>query len=311
MTLASLSLPPSRPDVVRALHAAKAQFDPVPSQKFRDARRNANPWELIGKSVFINRAAVKMANMDALMHFRLTDPDNDVCCLPAPAPKPRRRVLIADAGRAARLRRRTPSCSRSATCAPARAGSLVCGAKKVPPAWKGKGRGGREWATVIEDRCGFVSEYVLWRREGIAEGWGMTLKDGDHDFMPWRFVHQPASMFHTHYGADGTGDVTNTANIRSFARVVDKGTRGRGVALFMADGGFSVEGEENYQVYLVAVNVTVVDGLVHKRSAWFGSMHGMSCAACAGGAAEAAGAVPVCHGARVPQARRVVCVQGL
>lgn len=83
-------------------------------------------------------------------------------------------------------------------------------------------------------------------------------------------------------GVDGTGDVTKNDNIRSFARVVDKGTKGKGVALFMAgvclprvisrvahacrvmcpgahrprchdnyapcaDGGFSVEGEENYQ----------------------------------------------------------------
>lgn len=68
-----------RADIVRELHAAKAQFDPIPSQKFIIARRNANPWELIGKSVFINRAAVKMANMDALMHFQLTDPDNEAC----------------------------------------------------------------------------------------------------------------------------------------------------------------------------------------------------------------------------------------
>jgi hypothetical protein len=132
---------------------------------------------------------------------------------------------------------------------------------------------GREGNPVINDRGGFVSEYVLWRREGVAEGWGMTLKDGDHDFMPWKFVHQPANMFHTHYGADGTGDVTNTANIRSFARVVDKGTQGRGVALFMADGGFSVEGEENYQVWYQAVKLRVVDGLVQKRSAWFDACH--------------------------------------
>lgn len=34
----------------------------------------------------------------------------------------------------------------------------------------------------------------------MAEGWGMTLKDGDHDFMPWKFTRQPTDMFKTHYG---------------------------------------------------------------------------------------------------------------
>ena len=60
------------------LFAAKAQFDPVPSQKFLQGRRSANPYELIGKSVFINRAAVKMANMDSLMEMQLTTPDDPV-----------------------------------------------------------------------------------------------------------------------------------------------------------------------------------------------------------------------------------------
>lgn len=60
------------------LFAAKARLDPVPKQMFIQARRNGNPYELIGKSVFINRAAVKMANMDALFQFRLTEPDNEV-----------------------------------------------------------------------------------------------------------------------------------------------------------------------------------------------------------------------------------------
>ena len=33
---------------------------------FLGARRRANPYERIGKGIFINRAAVKMANLDAL-----------------------------------------------------------------------------------------------------------------------------------------------------------------------------------------------------------------------------------------------------
>lgn len=36
-------------------------------------------------------------------------------------------------------------------------------------------------------------------------------------------------------------------NIKAFSAVIDKGTAGKGVSLVMADGGFNVDGEENYQ----------------------------------------------------------------
>lgn len=42
--------------------------------------------------------------------------------------------------------------------------------------------------------------------------------------------------------------MTKPANIDSFEELVKKGTNGVGVDLMMADGGFSVEGQENIQV---------------------------------------------------------------
>lgn len=44
----------------------QSRLDNIPNDVFLNARRRANPYEKIGKSVFINRAAVKMANLDAL-----------------------------------------------------------------------------------------------------------------------------------------------------------------------------------------------------------------------------------------------------
>jgi len=38
----------------------------MPPKNFLTARTAANPYETIGKSIFQNRAAVKMANMDHL-----------------------------------------------------------------------------------------------------------------------------------------------------------------------------------------------------------------------------------------------------
>jgi len=42
------------------------------------ARSRANPYELIRGAFFLNRAAMKMANMDAVFGFMFTDPkDSD------------------------------------------------------------------------------------------------------------------------------------------------------------------------------------------------------------------------------------------
>jgi len=49
----------------------QSRFDGVPEKDFLQARNRANPYEAVGRSIFINRAAVKMANMDYL--FKLLD----------------------------------------------------------------------------------------------------------------------------------------------------------------------------------------------------------------------------------------------
>jgi cap1 methyltransferase len=41
---------------------------------FDCARTKANPYELIGKSIFLNRAAVKLANLDALFDLTRVKP---------------------------------------------------------------------------------------------------------------------------------------------------------------------------------------------------------------------------------------------
>ena len=51
-------------------------------------------------------------------------------------------------------------------------------------------------------------------------------------------------------GADGDGNVFNAENIETFRRFVMENTGGKGVHFMMADGGFSVEGQENIQEIL-------------------------------------------------------------
>ena len=102
-------------------------------------------------------------------------------------------------------------------------------------------------------------------------------KETENNFFPF-FL---AESFETHYGEggrDGDGDVFKESNIKAFAKFVLEGTDGKGKKVFrlnffnrliwfnfeieriylfvpgvhfmMADGGFSVEGQENIQEIL-------------------------------------------------------------
>ena len=130
---------------------------------------------------------------------------------------------------------------------------------------------------------GGFSEYVLWRKKSTAKGFGMTLKEGDNDFRLEDFVAGSAECFEPFYGTnrlflkfylivgsplvahssrrhsllsigvngvDGDGDVTRSENLKEFQKFVVDQTGHRGVHFMMADGGFSVEGNENIQEIL-------------------------------------------------------------
>lgn len=56
------------------LQSLKDQFNSLQKEIFMEARNNTNPYEKLGRSVFQNRAAVKLANIDAL--YNLTDSFN-------------------------------------------------------------------------------------------------------------------------------------------------------------------------------------------------------------------------------------------
>ena len=57
---------------------------------------------------------------------------------------------------------------------------------------------------------------------------------------------------------DGSGSVYEEANLRAVEQAVLLRTNNQRVSLYMADGGFSVEGDENLQVCVV---VRSVDGM--------------------------------------------------
>ncbi|CAB3368772.1 Hypothetical predicted protein [Cloeon dipterum] len=104
------------------------------------------------------------------------------------------------------------------------------------------------FADVCAGPGGF-SEYVLWRKRWQAKGFGFTLRGGS-DFKLKNFYAASAETFEPCYGKDGDGNIYKPANIRHFQEHVLANTDGKGVHFTMADGGFSVKGQENIQEIL-------------------------------------------------------------
>ncbi|XP_019851624.1 PREDICTED: cap-specific mRNA (nucleoside-2'-O-)-methyltransferase 1-like, partial [Amphimedon queenslandica] len=103
---------------------------------------------------------------------------------------------------------------------------------------------------------GGFSEYVFWRKKWHAKGFGMTLKEPDSgfDFKLDSFIAGPCETFDPHYGVggySGNGDITDPNNLEEFQSYVLQNTDNTGVHFVMADGGASVEGQENIQEILM------------------------------------------------------------
>ena len=52
-------------------------FDELGEREIQRARLKSNPFETIGKGFFQNRAALKMANLDAVTHMMFTKPTDE------------------------------------------------------------------------------------------------------------------------------------------------------------------------------------------------------------------------------------------
>ena len=56
----------------------KSIFDRLEADELRKARTRSNPFETIRSVIFLNRAAMKMANMDAVFDFMFTNPSKTI-----------------------------------------------------------------------------------------------------------------------------------------------------------------------------------------------------------------------------------------
>ncbi|XP_028996841.1 cap-specific mRNA (nucleoside-2'-O-)-methyltransferase 1 [Betta splendens] len=186
-------------DLLHTLLRCKTVFDDLEGEEMRRARTRSNPYETIRGVFFLNRAAMKMANLDHCFDYMFTNPKDS-----------QGRPLTKD-----------------------REGELLY------------------FGDVCAGPGGF-SEYILWKRRWHAKGFGMTLK-GPCDFKLEDFFAAPSELFEPYYGeggVDGDGDITRPENVTAFRNFVLESTERRGLHFLMADGGFSVEGQENIQEIL-------------------------------------------------------------
>lgn len=65
------------PEILENVLAQKSLFDNLGADDMRCARTRSNPFETIRGSIFQNRAAVKMANIDARFEFMFTSPKDE------------------------------------------------------------------------------------------------------------------------------------------------------------------------------------------------------------------------------------------
>ncbi|XP_014250281.1 cap-specific mRNA (nucleoside-2'-O-)-methyltransferase 1 isoform X2 [Cimex lectularius] len=181
-------------EILKKILEGKTIFDHLSEGELMKARSKCNPFETLKKAIFLNRAALKMANIDAAFDFMFTSPTF-----------PNKQPMV-----------------------------------------------GSNELLYFADVCagpGGFSEYVLWKKNWRAKGIGFTLK-GDNDFDLSKFYAGCPLTFEPYYGVKGDGDIYNPGNITSLTEFVMDVTDNKGVHFMMADGGFSVEGQENIQELL-------------------------------------------------------------
>lgn len=201
------------PEVLKSVLGCKNVLDTIQPNDLMRARSRSNPYESIKGVFFLNRAAVKMANIDAILDFCLTEPSKLL--------KGGSKIAGAEGGS---IHHPLASCNVTAIdlC-----GSLTETWKKNEPVV------GKDELFYFSDVCagpGGFSEYVLWRKTWRAKGFGFTLK-GSHDFKLEDFYAGHAESFEPHYGdggQDGDGDVFKETNLKAFKAFVLENTGGQG-----------------------------------------------------------------------------------
>ena len=195
--------------IIAAMLESKNVFDHLTDKELHNARIRANPFETIKSAIFQNRAAVKMANLDKIFNWTLSQEDDQI--------------------------KRHEKCPVVSGVVPSNENS------RTSPMFY--------FADVCAGPGGF-SEYLIWRKGYYnCHGFGFTLV-GDCDFKLDKFLAGSSCYFDPYYGPKKDGNIYDPDNLEALEKYVKERTNNIGVDLVTADGGFSVEGQENIQEIL-------------------------------------------------------------
>ncbi|KAE9548020.1 hypothetical protein FO519_008769 [Halicephalobus sp. NKZ332] len=195
--------------IITAMLDSKNVFDHLTDKELHHARIRANPFETVKSVIFQNRAAMKMANLDKIFNWALSQEIDE--------------------------RKRHEKCP------------MISGA--VPSNETSRNSPMFYFADVCAGPGGF-SEYLIWRKGYYnCHGFGFTLV-GECDFKLDKFLAGSSCYFDPYYGPKKDGNIYDPENLEALENYVKERTGGFGVDLVTADGGFSVEGQENIQEIL-------------------------------------------------------------
>lgn len=193
------------------LQLSSEQMDNFTREDILDCRKRCNPYEAVAKAFFVNRAATKFANLDAMFKFsrptsRLTKSNKHT--------KPVKHIKPTKSTKAFKDFKPTDL--------------------KPNIEADDDEEGILTFVDINGGPGGFV-DYLLWRRGWEARGIGITLKDGaGTNYNFGRFASHYDS-FDTYMGTERDGDIMKSKNVQSFCRYV-KRYNANGVRLAVADG---------------------------------------------------------------------------
>ena len=180
---------------------------------FSKIRSLVNPYEQIGNSVFINRAAIKLANIDAIFN------------------------LTGHAGGLTKMRTVDTEGNEGID----QSANTQIKSEETNPFPDGK----RFTFCDLAGAPGGFTEYLLYRKAFYTYGIGMSLKSG----LGWATTRIDMERFRYTYGEDGSGDLLTQGFSFIKEANITFGIEG-GAQLVVADGGFEVEGKEELQEIL-------------------------------------------------------------
>lgn len=151
-------------NILQEILTAKSSLDQISRFDLEEARAKCNAFDTMKCSIFQNRSAVKVANIDARLDFMFSNPKNE-----------NGESLVND-------------------------GDIL------------------HFADICGGPGGF-SEYLLWRNEWQAKGFGFTLRDA-HDFNLHAFFASKTETFNRFYGIKGDGNILDPENIKSLQNYV-------------------------------------------------------------------------------------------